>query len=93
MLIALIIVAMVALAILELWLFWTLGDHQDRRRPAQRWPPSPPAAPADLSPGPDQGDPVSDTPPCAGTPAVEPRDHASKQSSAPTTSPACHSRL
>jgi hypothetical protein len=32
-LIALIIVVIFALAILELWLFWMLGEHQDRSQP------------------------------------------------------------
>lgn len=50
MLIALILIAMFALAMLELWLFWTLGEHKDRgpRPTVDR-------SPADLSPGDGEG--------------------------------------
>ena len=93
MLLALIIVAMFALAILELWLFWMLGEHQDRRRPrsAVGRPPHTPRRPiyrqsrARMSP-PDTRAPNDD----AGTRALDPPDHPSRQSSAPTASPACN---
>jgi flagellar basal body-associated protein FliL len=29
----LIVVAMIALAAFELWMFWSLGEREDRRRP------------------------------------------------------------
>ena len=44
--IALILAATVVLAALELWVFWSLGEREDRRRGAWRHPSSAhPAAP------------------------------------------------
>jgi hypothetical protein len=49
--ITLITAAMIALATLELWLFWTLGEREDARRRAEAGDPLPTTADPPLAPG------------------------------------------